>query len=501
MGNPEMNSLPSCQLSRLQRLVDNLGPKVDSLDKPLHFWMDTLCVPVKPEHRVFRSLSIRKMKEIYNLSAATLVVETALTKLSSTASEYDTSLCLYFSSWNHRLWTFHEGMRAKKLMLQFSDKAVSYRDDLTFHAEAQRSCSQGHCVTFPNLACSSVMGEFVVLYDFLTEGLFPEVFHALAPMVGAIQHRTTSKLADQTICAMNILGEDPDEILKVDPNLTGRDLEEARMEIFLTFLGKVPYDIIFNICPRMQKDGFRWAPRSFLNIPKNGLLRDVEGEPGVITVGQGLTCKSAGFLLDSASRSGPFPPKLAATICQEDGKPLKVIIATMKDKYEPRELHWIPSCRYAVLMKNSFYSIPSSTYDNFPKDVVQMNDFLVQNSEKHASIDQHRRDAILGSVQEIRYAQQGEIEYIRLRHECLASVFLSNAADLHGSSDADSWESVVDENSEGTPPDTASPMKRVDGAEDKGEESVTVAAWEVGVDWESAVPCELLADEAKWILQ
>ena len=499
MGNPETNSLPSCQLSRLQRLVDNLGAKVDSLGKPLHFWMDTLCVPVEPEHKAFRSLSIRKMKEIYNLSAATLVVESALTKLSSTASDSETSLCLYFSSWNHRLWTFHEGMRAKKLMLQFSDKAVSYRDDLDFKAKAQRSCSQGHCVTFPSDACSAVMGEFVILYDFLTMGLFAEIYHALGPMVAAIQHRTTSKLADQTICAMNILGKDPDEILKVDPNMTGRDLEEARMQIFLTFLGKVPLDIIFNICPRMQKDGFRWAPRSFLNIPKNGFLRDVEGEPGVIT-GQGLACKSAGFFLDSASRSGRFLPKIAATICQENGKSLKVIIALIKDKYEPHELEWDTSCRYAVLMKTSFYSIPSSTYDNFPKNIVQMNDFLEQNSKKQASIDQHRRDAIVGSVQEVEYDQQGGIEYIRLRHECLASVVLLNAADLHGSSDATSWESV-DENSEGTLPDNASPIKGVDGAEDNGEESVAVAAWEVGVDWESAVPCELLADEAIWILQ
>ena len=61
LGNPRENSLPKCQLSRLQAMVNALYP--DEIH-PVRFWMDTLCVPVGKEHKDLRKKSISLMRDL-----------------------------------------------------------------------------------------------------------------------------------------------------------------------------------------------------------------------------------------------------------------------------------------------------------------------------------------------------------------------------------------------------------------------------------------------------
>lgn len=159
-------------------------------------------------------------------------------------------------------------------MLQFADKAIAYLNNLDFWDQKEHSVSQGHCVTFPNRECSSTMGEFVILHDLLGMGGFP-IEAAFPPMVSAIQHRGTTKIADQTLCACTILGQDPVDLLQAPGK--GDELQDQRMQIFLQMLGSFPPNLIFNKCPRLRSEGFRWAPRSILGIPKGGFLRSVCG--------------------------------------------------------------------------------------------------------------------------------------------------------------------------------------------------------------------------------
>jgi len=42
LGNPRNNTLPRCQLRRLQGYVNSLYPKSS---RPVSFWIDTICVP------------------------------------------------------------------------------------------------------------------------------------------------------------------------------------------------------------------------------------------------------------------------------------------------------------------------------------------------------------------------------------------------------------------------------------------------------------------------
>src|SRR6201996_3050792 len=90
-GNPFDNSLPYCQLAKIQSLVDelvtNCFPPKKQHSSP-GFWMDTLCciVGVDAESKKYKKKSIESMREIYGESAAVLIIDPWLMSIPSTAS-------------------------------------------------------------------------------------------------------------------------------------------------------------------------------------------------------------------------------------------------------------------------------------------------------------------------------------------------------------------------------------------------------------------------------
>ncbi|OTB03161.1 hypothetical protein M426DRAFT_180611 [Hypoxylon sp. CI-4A] len=125
IGNLKENSLLECQLNRIQRLVNDVARSPAVKHAPQHFWLDTLSVPVGDDMRPFRRKAIQNMANIYKASAATLVLSSSLSTISTTDDERDWALALYLANWNKRLWTCQEGMLAHVIMLQFADQAVS----------------------------------------------------------------------------------------------------------------------------------------------------------------------------------------------------------------------------------------------------------------------------------------------------------------------------------------------------------------------------------------
>lgn len=71
-GNPKANTLPSCQISRISNLVNNIYA---SSTESLPFWMDTLCCPVNTEPFQARSAAINMMKRTYEEAAVVLVLD------------------------------------------------------------------------------------------------------------------------------------------------------------------------------------------------------------------------------------------------------------------------------------------------------------------------------------------------------------------------------------------------------------------------------------------
>ena len=67
LGNANDNSLPRCQLEKIQRLVNALYPEDTH---PVPFWMDTLCVPLM---KTYRKLAICLMSKTYREAEKVLV--------------------------------------------------------------------------------------------------------------------------------------------------------------------------------------------------------------------------------------------------------------------------------------------------------------------------------------------------------------------------------------------------------------------------------------------
>lgn len=69
LGNSERNSLPSCVLRWLQKIVDEM---YDVSKHPVPLWIDTLCLPIK---RPSRQPAIKHLRQIFSDCDRVLVLE------------------------------------------------------------------------------------------------------------------------------------------------------------------------------------------------------------------------------------------------------------------------------------------------------------------------------------------------------------------------------------------------------------------------------------------
>jgi hypothetical protein len=117
LGNWQSNSLPLCQLSRLQDLVNNMY--VPSRH-PVPFWIDTACIP---HNQPGKAIAFEALGSIFRSADAVLALDVS-TIGSDTASAKQNILKIRSSMWAKRLWTIREGALAKSLQVQFKNNAV-----------------------------------------------------------------------------------------------------------------------------------------------------------------------------------------------------------------------------------------------------------------------------------------------------------------------------------------------------------------------------------------
>lgn len=98
---------------------------------------------------------------------------------------------------------------ASKILIQISDRAV-INERINF-AGVEGPVHRGHCVTFPKEANIAVLGELVILRDFLRMDIFAQMGPIegrkgpLVPATSVIQTRSTSWRSDGTICFGNLI--------------------------------------------------------------------------------------------------------------------------------------------------------------------------------------------------------------------------------------------------------------------------------------------------------
>ena len=119
-GNPISNSLPQCQLLDISEKVNALYPDEDTTA----FWIDTLCCPIKPVRA--HAMALERMAATYENADKVLVLDFTLEKAPLPGEEIgkDTMeeclLRILAAPWMRRMWTFQEGLLAKRLLFNFS---------------------------------------------------------------------------------------------------------------------------------------------------------------------------------------------------------------------------------------------------------------------------------------------------------------------------------------------------------------------------------------------
>lgn len=142
LGNPDHNSLPRCQILRLQkyyryqtraqrsilfRLNRLFRSDLVSLFSPqnMYFWMDTLCIPTSGG--TIKEKAIQHMAAIYAGASQVLVLDAELQQTFAKKpnglprSDNDIAAHVLCSAWMDRAWTLQEGALGKECHFQFKD--------------------------------------------------------------------------------------------------------------------------------------------------------------------------------------------------------------------------------------------------------------------------------------------------------------------------------------------------------------------------------------------
>ncbi|KAK0610632.1 hypothetical protein B0T17DRAFT_119892 [Bombardia bombarda] len=322
MGNPHANSLPFCQLSYVQYWAMQAMQVVESAEKDLasddgdgneptklvieraskvrsiNIWLDTMCCPSTPGYG--KNLCLAKMRDIYAHACAVLVRSTTLESLD--IAEYlnhpergvmDVAATLYVSPWMRRMWTLQEGVLAgrhkskrgagDRLVLGYDGGVMSLMSLVNLLKEGRSG--EEAALAFDTLGKFSQLGSSMwSLSDWSgssrrgdadeeEERMSPSFFFFLWH---ALKFRSVSVLSDEVICLATLLGLSIGKTHDAVPLIgNGQTVEEGMCELWRRIeaqTGMVPKGIVFSTIPRVEVDGFRWAPRTLIQHAKYGEL-------------------------------------------------------------------------------------------------------------------------------------------------------------------------------------------------------------------------------------
>jgi hypothetical protein len=304
LGNPYANSLHRCQIGRLKKLIEELdisSPPDETQNKPVPLlWVDTLCCPAL--NGPGKQASIKKLRRVYSLATAVLVLDASLFSLPS-APLHTSELLLraYTSPWMRRLWTLQEGALNKNLFFQFADKAIA---------------AQAMIETLKNIAWTQDARYFHPFMDIEREHLSIRSFFApnrssepafrqMETLEAALQTRSFSVDSDEPLCIATLLSLDLQAILKYS---TAEERMRELWSLLAEKFGGIPASIVFYEDHCLPFTGWKWAPRSFFPHPKSEFdLRDRKrrwasgsrqlGLPSTL----GLRCRYPGFKLSTTT--------------------------------------------------------------------------------------------------------------------------------------------------------------------------------------------------------
>jgi len=331
LGNTSANSLPTCQMARLRRLVNKFQPIVNNPLKqsrpPLlkdeasselniqhcpHIWIDTLCIPreslsasesERQEMNQCRQLAIMRMNDTFARADAVLALDAELVKIPCNRPLPELIVRLMICGWMKRLWTYLEAaLGIKRLYVQFNGGALHIWSALQI-------LQSGESRTLQNDITYEVIFNLRSLYSFwvrfavpgsLTESLDEKI---LERFLSDIQWRSATRRGDEYLCLAVILRIPREDIRRLIQTPI-----EKRARVFVQNFKYFSRSIIFSPGQKLLDDGYRWVCSSFWQTDIDYHL--LEGQARLYPNGLGLEMEASAII---------FPPGKTLLDCLRRG--------------------------------------------------------------------------------------------------------------------------------------------------------------------------------------
>ncbi len=296
LGCTTGNSLPTCQLLRLQRVCSGLSPEPTGAARlfrkthsPQGMWIDTLCIPREKAHR---RLAISRMSTTYAEAAKVLILDSELLSLSRNVPDKEVLLRLIGSAWDRRVWTMQEGaLGARGLHVKLADGVLNVSDAVK---RLQKSVgSQSLAWATVDRDATILFQEFEQLRKAHSKSYWRDGVPAMAASLRILNGRSTTKEGDAYICLAGMMALKDDLIKDLDatpvPERTRKLLSSVRY---------LPKNIIFSPGVKLQEEGFRWACASFW---RSKFAFNDMNEVAEMREGLGLRVEFQGFELETVT--------------------------------------------------------------------------------------------------------------------------------------------------------------------------------------------------------
>lgn len=150
-----------------------------------------------------------------------------------------------------RVWTLQKGVLASQLYCEFSDGIMDVTAGISRIDEETNACE---------IELNMVPVEFMIVIGLLRSiqrSRLEDSCQCFINTWNAIKLRRTSKRGDEIICFAQLLN------LEVQSIIDTNNIEE-RVRRCISMLPYVPLGVLYTFGPKLDIDGYRWAPLSFL---------------------------------------------------------------------------------------------------------------------------------------------------------------------------------------------------------------------------------------------
>ncbi|KAL8701391.1 MAG: hypothetical protein Q9201_004929 [Fulgogasparrea decipioides] len=235
-----------------------LGPRKP---RPMYFWMDTLCIPVKPEDLALRLKAINNMALTYAAARKCLVLDPELQDLSmNDLTHLQVNAHVLCSTWLTRSWTFQEARLSRAWFAQFADGLYNpdsrengflhhrlYSDWITYRSDADYLASE--MIRWYNDMPAVRQRTMSANQGFR---LLNDPLYNIIIVWNQLVSRSTSKPEDVHGILANMLDLSAGEVLALP--------SEQRMKAILGGQDKLPGGLLYNDATKIQDDNCRWVP-------------------------------------------------------------------------------------------------------------------------------------------------------------------------------------------------------------------------------------------------